>query len=92
MNDKTICLYTSAFNELLDQVIERINDKYGLGQEHRWIGTEEAMNMLQIKSRTSLLQLRTEGKIRYSQPQHKIILYDRRSILSYIEKHARDTF
>jgi len=50
------------------------------------------MRELRIKSTTTLQKLRNEGKIRFSQPQKKIILYDRGSINEYIEKHAHDTF
>jgi hypothetical protein len=37
-------------------------------------------------------KLRDEGKIRFSQPQKKIILYDRESISQYLEKNAKDIF
>lgn len=58
----------------------------------KWIDGEEAMLKLKIKSTTTLQRLRDEGKIRFSQPQKKIILYDRDSINDYIEKHAREIF
>lgn len=90
--DKVISLTTPAFEELIRIILEHIDDKYGVGESCKWISTNEAMNLLQIKSKTTMQQLRTEGKVRYSQPQHKIILYDRDSIIDYIEKHARDTF
>ena len=50
------------------------------------------MRELRIKSTTTLQKLRDEGKIRFSQPQKKIILYDRNSIVEYIEQHVRETF
>ncbi|MEP7218857.1 MAG: helix-turn-helix domain-containing protein [Bacteroidota bacterium] len=50
------------------------------------------MRLLNIKSRTTLQKLRDEGKIRFSQPQKKIILYDRDSIEAYLQKHAHNTF
>ena len=58
----------------------------------KWIDAEEAMLLLNIKSTTTLQKLRDEGKIRFSQPQKKIILYDRDSINEYIEKYVRETF
>jgi hypothetical protein len=36
--------------------------------------------------------LRDEGKIRFSHPQKKIILYDRDSIGGYLEDNAQETF
>lgn len=47
---------------------------------------------MSIKSSTTLQKLRHEGKIRFSQPQKKIILYDRGFIMEYIEGHVRETF
>ena len=50
------------------------------------------MEILGIKSKGTLQKLRDEGKIRFSQPEKKIILYDRESIEQYLEKHAKDIF
>jgi len=58
----------------------------------RWIGPDETMSLLHIKSDTTLQKLRDEGKIRFTQPQKKIILYDRDSVMKYLESHARNTF
>ncbi len=38
------------------------------------------------------LKLRDEGKIRFSQPEKKIILYDLDSIHAYLNHHAKSTF
>ena len=37
-------------------------------------------------------KLRDEGKIRFSQPEKKIILYDLDSIHAYLNKHSHATF
>ena len=58
----------------------------------KWIGKKEAMKLLRIKSPTTLQKLRDEGKIRFSQPEKKHIVYDQDSINDYLEEHARDTF
>jgi len=50
------------------------------------------MKLLNIKSKSTLQQLRDNGRIRFSQPQKKIILYDTDSIHDYLEKNAKDTF
>ncbi len=50
------------------------------------------MSMLKIISKTTLQKFRDEGKIRFSQPEKKVILYDRNSINKYIEKHACEIF
>ncbi|MEP7165220.1 MAG: helix-turn-helix domain-containing protein [Ferruginibacter sp.] len=86
-----ICLEEAAFYKLVEQVVERLNNSKGEKKE-KWISDEEAMGLLHIKSKTTLQKLRDEGKIRFSQPQRKLILYDRDSIDEYIEKNARNTF
>jgi hypothetical protein len=58
----------------------------------KWIDGEEAILQLKIKSTTTLQKLRDEVKIRISQPRKKIILYDRDSIMEYIEQYVRETF
>ncbi len=41
---------------------------------------------------TTHQKLRDEGSVRFSQPQKKIILYDRDSVMEYLDKHAKDIF
>lgn len=86
-----ICLEEEAFFQLIEQVVARLREKHG-DEKDKWISDEQAMQLLNIKSKTTLQKLRDEGKIRFSQPQKKIILYDRESILEYLEKNARNTF
>ncbi len=86
-----ICLQDEAFFELLETVVERLRNK-DTGQAAEWINSEEAMHILNIKSKTTLQQLRDEGKIRFSQIQKRNILYHRASLNAYIEQHAKETF
>lgn len=88
---EVICLEEAAFYALIEQVVKRLQDQHNV-QADKWVDDEEAMRLLNIKSRTTLQKLRDEGKIRYSQPQKKIILYDRDSIDAYLQKHAHNTF
>ncbi|MBE7172470.1 MAG: helix-turn-helix domain-containing protein [Williamsia sp.] len=88
---QVICIEEAAFYELVEQVVARLKEKQGKEQEN-WIPDKQAMQLLNITSKTTLQKLRDEGKIRFSQPQKKIILYDRQSILDYLEKNARKTF
>lgn len=86
-----ICLEDEAFYSLLDRVLDRINANYSKLPD-RWISGDEAMQMLRISSKTTLQKLRDEGKIRFSHPEKKHIVYDRESINEYLEKHAKETF
>ena len=88
---KVVCLQEEAFYALFDKVVEHI-EEMRKDIYPKWIDGEEALQLLKIKSITTLQKLRDEGKVRFSQPQKKIILYDRESINEYIENHARETF
>jgi hypothetical protein len=88
---EVICLEETAFYTLIEQVVKRLQDQHNVRVD-AWVDDEEAMRLLGIKSRTTLQKLRDEGKIRFSQPQKKIILYDRASIDAYLQKHARNVF
>lgn len=88
---EVICLEEAAFYTLIEQVVKRLQDQQGV-KVNKWVDDEEAMRLLNIKSKTTLQKLRDEGKIRFSQPQKKIILYDRDSIDAYLQKHAHNTF
>jgi hypothetical protein len=88
---EVICLEEKAFYVLLEQVMARLKTEHQEPKE-KWINDEEAMSLLNIKSKTTLQKLRDEGKIRFSQPQKKLIVYDRDSILTYLDKNARNTF
>lgn len=86
-----ICLEDKALYSLVDKVVEQIKSKHIITSD-RWISGDEAMQKLRVTSKTTLQKLRDEGKIRFSQPEKKIILYDSLSIDSYLEKHVRETF
>lgn len=88
---QVICLEEEAFYTLVETVVSRLKEKTGVTHD-KWISDEEAMRLLNIKSKTTLQKFRDEGKIRFTQPQKKIILYDRESINEYLEQNVRETF
>lgn len=88
---EVICLEEKAFYALVEQVVERLRKEHGEEKE-KWLSDDEAMHLLNIKSKTTLQKLRDEGKVRFSQPQKKVILYDRDSIEKYLEQNAHNTF
>jgi len=85
-----ICIEEQAFYQLLDKVITYT--KENIEHENKWVTPTEAMKLLNIKSNTTLQSYRNEGKIRYSQPQKRVILYDRKSIDEFLERHANEPF
>jgi len=86
-----ICLEEAAFYKLIETVVDKLTEQNGQVKD-KWIPPSEAMQLLNIKSKTTLQTLRDNGKIRYSQPQKKVILYDRESINTYLEQNAQNTF
>jgi len=75
-------------------LVEKVLDRLQTNSEvlPKWIDEEEAKALLHVKSKTTIQKLRNEGLIRYSQLGKKMILYDRDSILAYIETNAKSTF
>ena len=88
---EVICLQDEAFYALIEKVVDRIKEKQNIKAD-KWISGDEAMKVLRITSKTTLQKLRDEGKIRFSQPERKIILYDNDSINDYLTLNARSTF
>lgn len=84
---QVICLEDEAFYKLIDEVVNRIKEKNGVAED-KWISPEEAMHKLRIRSKTTLQRLRDEGKIRFSHPDKKHILYDVDSIYDYINTYS----
>ncbi len=88
---EVICFEDKAFFEMLDKLYGRFKSDNDV-KEDMWISGDEAMKKLRITSKTTLQKLRDEGKIRYSQPTAKIILYETKSIYEYLEDNAYNTF
>lgn len=88
---EVICLEDKAYYALIERTIQHFENKFK-EDPWLWVDGDEAMLLLNITSKTTLQKLRNEGKIRFSQPQKKVILYDRHSINEYLNKNAQDTF
>ncbi|MBK7966577.1 MAG: DNA-binding protein [Bacteroidetes bacterium] len=77
-----ICLEEEAFYALIEKVVSQLKEKHQIKVD-KWVSSTEAMSILRIKSKTTLQKLRDEGKIRFSQPEKKIILYDSDSLIKF---------
>jgi hypothetical protein len=86
-----ICLESKAFYALIEEVVQRIKETNSIEREN-WISDVEAMQLLHISSKTTLQKYRDEGLIRFSQPSKKVILYDRSSILDFLNSNAKEKF
>ena len=74
----------------IQEVLKRVKVKQR--DDRKWIDEPEAMELLGIKSKSEMWKMRSQGKIRYSQPSRKIIKYDRQSILKFLEDHVKENF
>ena len=83
-----ICLESEAFYALIDEVVQHIENKSD-SKYPKWVETEDAKEILHIKSDTKLKELRDKGAFRYSKPGPKLVLYQRDSLYGYLEKHAK---
>ena len=83
-----ICLEDQAFYSLVEIVVARLKDSLNT-KEDRWISGEEAMKMLVSQAKPLFKNLGMKGKIRFSQPEKKIILYDVHSIEEYLNTNTR---
>jgi len=86
---KIICLESEAFYKLINEVVNRLKLSEKESSKDQWIDDKEAMNILNI-GKTTLSKYRSEGLIRFSQIGKKVILYDRLSLLEFIEKNVKD--
>jgi hypothetical protein len=88
---EVICLQDEAFYQLVEDVVDRLKEKKNISQD-KWVSPERAMEILNIKSKTTLQKLRDAGSITFTQPQKKIILYDYDSIMKYLNNHSKKSF
>lgn len=84
---EVIVFEKEAFYKLIDELTIRIiknSEKYFIKDE--WIDSEKAKELLGIKSKVKLQQLRDKLQIEFSQ-FGKIIRYSRSSILKFLESN-----
>ncbi len=86
---EVIIFEEESFYKLIDELVKRVNNNQDL--RDKWVDDVEAQRLLKCK-KTKLWSLRSNGLIRFSQPSRKIILYDRDSIMEYLDKNAKSTF
>ena len=82
-------LKEDLFEEFKQLLIEAKKETLAqLAMESDWISTQEAKKLLGIKSKSKMQQLRDYGEIVFTKPG-KIILYSKKSIITYLNKHQR---
>jgi len=84
---QVICLEEEAFFELVERVVTRLEENRPV--QEKWIKSDEAMNILGIRAKSTLQEYRNNGDIVFTQPRKRIILYDRDSLIAFNEKHKK---
>jgi hypothetical protein len=85
---KVICLQDDAFYTLIDKVVEHL--KESRGNKDKWLSTEQAMERLLIKSKTTLQKLRDEGAFDFPIPKRNGF-YTMQNRLTIIWKNTHET-
>lgn len=86
--NRQICMDEKVYYDLIEGLITRIK---AINQIHKdpWIDVNEALKMLSISSQTTLKKFCDQGHIRVSKVTEKIVLYDRQSILNFLESQVK---
>ncbi len=87
--EQIVVMSEAEFERRLERVCQRIIAQQK--QPPEFIGESETLEILGLRSKTSLWQLRSSGVISYSK-MGKIILYRRSSLIEFIEKNELKKF
>ena len=92
---EVIIIDSKAYKKLKEELFEEFKQvlieakKESLAQlalESDWVNTAEAKRLLGVKSKSKMQQLRDYREIAFTKPG-KIILYSKKSIIDYLNKH-----
>lgn len=86
--NRQICMDEEVYYDLKEGLIVRLMQMHQVDHEP-WITAEEAMSLLRISSQTTLKKFCDQGHIRVSKITEKIVLYNRPSILEFIDKNEK---
>ena len=91
---EVIVLNSEAFEQLkrefktyVAQAVADVLANKKMHEQSDWIAIDEAMTLINFKSKTSWQKLRNSGSIKFSQFGRKI-MYSKSSILQYLNKNT----
>jgi hypothetical protein len=84
-----IVFESAAYWKMQEDLISKFKAalKEATKKEDDWISTDEAKQLLKVKSKSKMQQLRDDGLIKFSQHSRKNIVYSKASILDYLKKN-----
>ena len=86
--NRQICMDEEVYYDLKEGLILRMMQMHQVNHKP-WITAAEAMSLLRISSQTTLKKFCNQGHIRVSKVTEKVVLYNRPSILEFIEKNEK---
>ncbi len=87
---KLIVFQDEAYQQLVLEFRKMLMDAIAEIKQEEWLSPEDAKQLLGIKSKSKLQQLRDSGEILFSQ-HGRIIKYSRQSINRFLMKHITKT-
>lgn len=82
-----ICLDAQAFEMMFERLVEKIKEENKV-QDNPYLNTKEACELLRCNDET-LRKYWKEGHIAQAEFSNKHIVYERASLLSFIEKNTK---
>jgi len=76
--------------EALIQFAKEIEENKTIPNE--WLTVEQTKKMLNIRSNTTLFKYKNEGKLSYAMPSPKILLFERKSVLEFLNNIKQNSF
>ena len=87
--NRQICMDEQVYYDLKEGLLLRLKAMNQIDDDP-WITVHEALKLLSITSQTTLKKFCDQGHIRVSKITEKIVLYDRQSILQFLESHVKN--
>jgi hypothetical protein len=84
-----VCIDNNTLEALVDNIVSRLKSEV-FDNQYPFITEKEAMELLNIHSKTTMKKYRDEGKIDYRKPEGtKQIYYKRKSLIDFIENSPK---
>ncbi len=89
MDDQVLIIKRKDLEEIITELVEKIHPK----EPDRWVTAETAKSILKCGD-TTLYHLRCKGEISFVQNEdhRKLIVYDRNSLMAYMERNLKKAF
>lgn len=89
--NQSILLDPLQLEMLADILYTRIEKRLSAYQD-KWLDLSQVKALLRVSSSSTIQDLRDSGQLRFSKINSRTILYDRDSVLEYIERHIKEKF